>query len=381
MQLPSLLFGVVLHVLNSFVPLTSLSKVESIPEESFHPLYHLTMPSARRHGYVPQQIRHAYGVDLSTSQGSGRSIAIIDAYHDSHLTSDMQRFIATFSLTPMYGLPGKPRCTISAGPHPCFQVINQSSTADAGWATETALDTQWAHAIAGQADILVVEAKDASAKSFAAALTLAVSKQPTVMSLSWGGAEFAKEVDWDPTFSRSMVVAASGDRGTGASFPSSSPNVLSVGGTSLQLDSDGNRLTEEVGWTGSGGGASRFENRPLWQTKNLLGLPFTLRLTPDVAFNADPQTGYAVVDNGHWIVAGGTSAAAPQWAAILTLGKNVADNAALYRLGTGSDRSVYFKDITHGSNGTCRTFCQTRPGYNAVTGLGTPIVNRITRSL
>ena len=377
MQLPSLLLGVVFHVVNGFLPLTSPTHLSSIPNQSFHPLYHFSDQASTGNGYVPAQIRQAYGLDKIQSQGAGKSIAIVDAYHDANLPIDLQRFSATFSLPELNGLPGKPSCTISAGPHPCVEIIKQGTKSDAGWATEAALDTEWAHAIAGQADLLVVEAKDATAKSMAAALTTAVSKHPTVMSLSWGGNEFSKEADWDPTFSQSMTVAASGDQGTGASFPSVSPNVLSVGGTSLHLSSTGTKIGTETAWSGSGGGASTYENRPIWQAKNLLGVPFTLRLTPDVSYNADPRTGYAVMSANRWQTVGGTSAGAPQWAAMLTLASRAPTNASIYKAGTGASRKSLFTDIVHGNNGTCKTFCQTRPGYDAVTGLGSPIANKL----
>lgn len=381
MQLPSLLFGVLLHVTNSFLPLTSPTHFTSIPNQTFHPLYHIAPQSSSNGAYTPDQIRHAYGIDKLTNKGENRSIAIVEAYHDAQLGSDLQKFISTYHLTQLNGLPGSPSCTILTGPHPCLEVINQSTKTDAGWATETALDTEWSHAIAGQADILLIEAKDASAKSLASAVTLATNKHASVISLSWGGVEFAREADWDPTFAKSMVVAASGDQGTGASFPSVSPNVLSVGGTTLHLSRAGVRMATEAAWNGSGGGDSTYENRPIWQSKNLLGTAFTLRLTPDVSYNADPQTGYSVIDANHWLQVGGTSAGAPQWAALLTLGKSVPNNAAIYRIGTGFDRKSYFTDITHGSNGSCKILCQTRPGYDAVTGLGSPIANKLMLSL
>lgn len=380
MQLPSLLIGALFHIANSFLPLTSPTHLTSIPDEIFHPFYHTATNNANS-GYTPSQIRHAYGIDQLSAHGNGHSLAIVEAYHDPHLGSDMETFISTYHLTQLNGLPGRPNCSISAGPHPCLEVSNLSTRTDTGWATETALDTEWSHAIADQADISLIEAKDDSARSLAAALTLAVSKHPTTVSLSWGGSEFEHETDWDPTFAKSMVVAASGDSGSGASFPSTSTNVLAVGGTSLHLDSLGNKTTAESAWSGSGGGESTFVNRPLWQAKNLLGTLFTLRLTPDVAYNADPSNGFSVIDNNHFEAVGGTSAGAPQWAAILALSSHTPSNALVYRLGTGASRTSFFSDITHGANGTCQVLCQTRKGFDTVTGLGSPFANRLVPSL
>ena len=119
-------------------------------------------------------------------------------------------------------------------------------------------------------------------------------------------------------------VASSGDSGATAAYPSASPNVLSVGGTALTLGA-GNVWSSEVGWSGSGGGPSAYESQPSYQ-KGVVTQTSSARATPDVAYDASPSTGVAVYDsvpyNGTtygWLEVGGTSAAAPQWSALLAI--------------------------------------------------------------
>ena len=107
-------------------------------------------------------------------------------------------------------------------------------------------------------------------------------------------------------------VAASGDSGVPPSYPATSPNVLSVGGTTLSLDAFGNILAE-TGWSGSGGGISTVEPLPTYQ-QGVAGQGTSNRTNPDVAYDADPATGFDVYDSiggGAWSLVGGTRAGAP----------------------------------------------------------------------
>src|SRR5262249_5082078 len=131
-------------------------------------------------------------------------------------------------------------------------------------------------------------------------------------------------------------LASSGDSGAPAGWPAVSPNVVSVGGTTLRLDASNNRTTE-TGWAGSGGGYSSFYKVPAYQStyahnphvQGTLGNTVLLnsrRGNPDVSYDADPNTGFAVFDSYpyqgaplNWIAVGGTSASAPQWAALMAL--------------------------------------------------------------
>jgi subtilase family serine protease len=146
--------------------------------------------------------------------------------------------------------------------------------------------------------------------------------------------------------------------------------VVGVGGTTLNLASNG-AVVSETAWSGSGGGVSHYESKPVYQTS--YGLTYARRAVPDVSYDADPNTGVLVYDStpyqgfsGWWVV-GGTSAGAPQWAAIQALGLS-ANNNNFYQDAKSASYSSYFRDITVGSNGYPAT-----TGYDLVTGLGSPL--------
>src|SRR5207302_5322387 len=160
-------------------------------------------------------------------------------------------------------------------------------SANRGWAGEIALDVEYAHAMAPGAAILLVEASDASTSNLLAAVTYA-AQQPGVVavSMSWGSNEYSSETVDDRTFltpnghAGVTFLAASGDSGGVSSYPPASPNVVAVGGTSLQLDGAGNYLSES-GWSGSGGALSRFESQPAYQV-GVVTQSTTRRAMPDL---------------------------------------------------------------------------------------------------
>jgi subtilase family serine protease len=337
--------------------------------------------------FAPSQIRHAYGFDQITfangsivGNGAGQTIAIVDAYDDPFIFSDLHRFDQTF------GLPDPPVFT---------KAMQYGTRPDAGWAGEIALDVEWAHAIAPGANILLVEAKSNNLSDLLAAVDYAASRPGvSVVSMSWGTNEFSSERAIDshfvtPAGHRGVTfVASAGDDGAPPGWPAISPNVLSVGGTTLRLTSTGNYWSE-TGWSESGGGVSRYESIPGYQTFVNTGSA-TRRTNPDVAYNADPNTGVYVYDsfNGGWFAVGGTSAGAPQWAALVAIanegrilaGKGSLDGAsqtmfALYRMAQASATS-YFRDQTSGYNGFAA-----KVGYDDVTGNGSPIARRVVTAL
>ena len=255
---------------------------------------------------------------------------------------------------------------------------------NSGWAIEMALDVEWAHAVAPGANILLVEAVSASLNDLLAAVNYARNQASvSVVSMSWGAGEFNGEGSYDSYFTTPSghggvtFVASSGDNGAPASWPSISSNVLSVGGTTLSLGS-GNSYGSEKGWGGSGGGYSPYISEPTYQR----GFQNTgHRSNPDVAYDADPYSGFYVNQNGSWYAVGGTSAGAPQWAGLIAIanqGRAAAGRAplssalhAIYSLAAAD-----FHDITIGSNGY-----KAGVGYAAVTGRGSPIANLIVRDL
>src|SRR5271157_475356 len=329
-------------------------------------------------GYTPQQIQKAYGLDQITfsggtvaGNGAGQTIAIVSAYNDPNISSDLAAF------DTQYGLSAPPS----------FTVDNLATTTDPGWALETSLDVEWAHAVAPGAAIVLVEAPSTSLSDMFNAVSYA-SNQPgvSVVSMSWGTTEFWGESSYDSIFTTPAghtgvtFVAASGDSGAwyGPMYPSVSPNVLAVGGTTLTLAA-GSTYGSETGWSGSTGGFSGFdsnwwtyERAPSYQTATLqaVGLNYGVRAVPDVSFNADPNTGVAVYDSvpysgqSGWfpVPVGGTSAAAPAWAGLIAIA-----NQGLSLVGKGTLSgtqaitdlyalpSSFFHDITTGFNGYSAT--------------------------
>src|SRR5206468_8784210 len=191
-----------------------------------------------------------------------------------------------------YGLPA---CTTASG---CFRKVNQTGGAsypqkNAGWALEISLDVQWAHAIAPGAKILLVEADSNSFANLLAAEDYAKANAQYV-SNSWGGSEFSGESSYDSHFVQNGVsfFVSSGDAGTPAEYPSASPNVISVGGTTLNFS--GGNFTSETGWSGSGGGCSSYETATSAQAGfsgyGQVGCAGK-RATPDVSLDADPASG------------------------------------------------------------------------------------------
>jgi subtilase family serine protease len=338
--------------------------------------------------YSPAQISHAYGFDQLPPglDGTGQTIAIVDAGDDPQIGSDLQAFDQNF------GLPDPPS----------FTKVNEyggtTFTGNDSWSLEISLDVEWAHAMAPGANILLVEAQ----QDLGTAVDYA-RNQPGVVavSMSFGGGEFPSETgpnaDGLCTTPAGHIggfglpggvtfVASTGDSGAPGGYPAYSPNVVAVGGTSLYLDDAGN-YQSEVGWGGSGGGISQIEPEPWYQ----YGVQNTgARTIPDVAYDADPNTGFWVYDTenaGGWVDVGGTSAGAPQWAAIVAL----ADQGRALGYGVGSldgptqtlpalyspQMSGDFNDITSGYNGGFFA----GPGYDLVTGLGTPYVPYVVSDL
>lgn len=313
-------------------------------------------------GLTPSEIKAIY--NLPSTGGKG-TIAIIDAYDDVSIEKDLATFSTTFHLAP---------CTTSNG---CFEKHPMSAkmSTNSNWALETTLDVEWAHAIAPTAKILLIEAPTPSGANFLNAIDYAASRADVVaVSMSFGGAEFSDETTLDSHFTsknNAVFFASAGDNGSGASWPASSPKVVGVGGTSLTLKSDGS-LQSEKAWVGSGGGISAYEKAPAFQTSYSIKKSGGYRAIPDVAYDADPASGFSIVRGGVWRVVGGTSAGAPQWAAIAALGSGAA-NANFYTDKSSANAKQYFRDITSGTNGDCGYLCTARAHYDYVTGLGAPL--------
>src|SRR4051812_4990944 len=330
-------------------------------------------------GISPSRIRGAYGFSAIANQGSGQTIGIVDAYDDPNIGADLRHFNSTFGLAP---------CTTSNG---CFKKVYASGTkpaTDAGWALEIALDVEWTHVIAPKAKIVLVETSSNSLTALLHGVDVAVQQGASVVSMSWGGDEFSTEHNYDSHFAINNVTftVSSGDSGFGAQWPASSPSVIAVGGTKLSVDSSGNYISESA-WTGSGGGLSRYELEPSYQS----GFPVPRdstgkRAVPDVAYDASPSTGVPVYDTVSyqgqkgWFQLGGTSASAPQWAGLFAVANAIRHAAGKANL-SHTNNTVYaiakttysdYHDIHSGTNGTCGSLCTSVTGYDTVTGIGSP---------
>ena len=333
-----------------------------IPVEQYadHPIHVESNATTAPAGLDPAAIKGAYGFSTRATAGAGQVIAIVDAYDDPNAEADLNVFSTAFGL---------PLCTTNNG---CFTKVDQDGDtkypkSNSDWALEISLDVQWAHAIAPGAHILLVEAKSAAFKNLMAAEDYAKT-HANYVSNSWGTAEFVGESAYDSHFVQTGVsfFVSSGDTGAPAQYPSSSPQVISVGGTTLNFV-DG-AFSTETGWSGSGGGCSLYENATIDQQNfstygqvNCVGK----RATPDVSLDADPKSGVSVYDSvpylgqtGWWRV-GGTSASAPMWA-----GRSAISGAAV-NSGYVYGNHIHFRDITSGNNGA-----PALTGYDLVTGRG-----------
>ncbi len=305
-------------------------------------------------GLSPSTIKSVYGYSTSTAAGTGETIAVVDAYNDPDAASNLETF------SKEYGLP-------AAG----FTQVNQEGgsslpATESGWDLEISLDIEWAHAIAPAAHILLVEAKTSSLANLLAAESYA-AKHAGYVSNSWGASEFSGETSDDSYFTAAGVsyFAAAGDEGGAVIWPSASPDVTSVGGTSLTLTSKGT-LAQEEAWSGGGGGCSRYETANAAQRTGSVSCAGK-RATPDISLDANPNSGVSVYDGvtyerqaGWWTV-GGTSASTVMTAAQAAVSAGQLDASLLY----ASPAGLPIRDILLGSDGH-----PTLPGYDLATGLG-----------
>lgn len=358
--------------------------------------------------FTPAQIRHAYGFDYTAygsivGDGSGQTIAIVDAYDDPKMLSSTDPNFATSDLAIFdahFGIPDPPS----------FKKVSQtggstsSITPDTGWASEISLDVEWTHALAPKANIVLVEASAPDINLFEAVQYAASIPGVCDVSMSWGGSEDTTTPlnnNFDYYANSTYFVTPTGHQGVTflqSTGDSGSPgnekfsNVVEVGGTSLTLNND-NTWSNETAWSGSGGGTSAIFTEPSWQQ----GFQNTgYRTVPDVSFDADPNTGVVLYDSygySGYVVFGGTSLSCPCWAAIIAIsdqfrvanGETTLDGPsqtlpAIYDV---SSTGIYglssydFHDVISGSNGGFSA----GPGYDEVTGRGSPFVNLLTNDL
>jgi subtilase family serine protease len=373
--------------------------------------------------HTPAQIRAAYGLPalpavgaaissaVAASLGAGQTIYLLDAYHDATALSDLNAFSTKFGLPtctnvaittttklPLAAAPAK--CTFSTVYSTTSGTMTATAPAyNATWAPESKLDVQWAHAIAPLARIVLMEMPSSMSTAILGGNTLAGKMGAGVVSMSFGSAEAGWAPSTDSYFKGSGMtyVAAAGDSGTQVLWPAVSPNVVAVGGTSLNWSGTGTRY--EAAWLRTGGGLSAYEALPAWQSgvKAAGGGALARRAVPDVAFNANPTTGeyVALTLPGAatvWSAYGGTSIAAPQWAGVIAVAN--AMRVANAKTVLGDIHTVLYKsiaavpgtyaaamgDVIDGTNGTCAT-CRAGTGFDQATGWGTPNSAQLLQTL
>jgi kumamolisin len=258
------------------------------------------------------------------------------------------------------------------------------------------LDIEIAAAIAPQAKVVVYFAPNTDA-GFLNAITTAIhdnQNKPSVISISWGGPESSwtqqSMTVFDQAFQAAAalgvtVCAASGDSGSSdgvsdghdhVDFPASSPFVLACGGTTVRANNG--TISSETVWhngeEGTGGGVSAFFRQPAWQSglttinKNGAKQPLEMRGVPDVAGDADPQTGYDIRVDGVDTVFGGTSAVAPLWAGLIARINSLSHRHAGYINPRIYKNARALNDVLLGDNGDFAA----GPGWDACTGMGSP---------
>ena len=376
--------------------------------------------------YSPSEIRQAYNASSLINagyNGSGITIAIIDAYGDPFIQQELDNFSAEFNMpsTHINQICVDGPCDYSSG-------ITQ------GWNTEIALDVEWAHAMAPGATINLYIGSNSSQPLFDAVEEAVSNGTNSIISMSWGTTEntFASSAPNAPVFGQNYpwldqvlqqaaaegitAFASSGDWGAydqgfgqtssfgSAVYPSTDPYVTGVGGTSLYLNTtsgftqapyfDANATYgKETAWSwnnayrwGTGGGYSTLFPQPSWQ--NGPGVQANgSRGAPDVAWDADVQTGVAVsiynqgTNSYDYYIVGGTSVGSPSWAGSLALidQKNggrlgLLDPQIYSILQNKTEYSKAFHDVTSGNSNPLSAGA----GWDPLTGVGSPNIGELS---
>jgi hypothetical protein len=323
-------------------------------------------------GYGPSNLQSAYVLPSSTA-GSGETVAVVDAYNDPDAAADLATYRSDWGL---------PACGTG-----CFEQVNENgatsplpaNAGSTGWDVEESLDIDMVSAICPNCHIILVEASSADTADLGAGVNAAVSLGADFVSNSYGGSESSSDNTYDTDYYNHpgvAVTASAGDDGYGVSYPAASPDVTSVGGTSLSTASNSRGWTETVwgsssGGEGTGSGCSADSSKPSWQTDT----GCTKRTDNDVAAVADPNTGLAVYDSyseGGWLEVGGTSASSPIIASVFALAGTPASGT--YPASYIYKHTANLFDVTSGADGSCSPayLCTAETGYDGPTGWGTP---------
>ncbi|HZY92160.1 MAG TPA: PKD domain-containing protein [Thermoplasmata archaeon] len=385
-----------------------------------HSLLPLALPTCSSSApFAPCAIEEAYntsGLLTAGTNGTGYRIGVVDTYDGSENQTTLARDLAGFDSA--YGVKGG---TVQyLYPVPTGANLNATST---GWGLEESLDIEWSHAMAPGATVKMTFAPDPTAGLYGAVDWLVAHQAVDALSLSWGEPDVGVynsvsspcSVACNATSDGSYTLlhpvlaeaaaegigvfsssgdcgAADGTGGVSTSYPASDPAVTGVGGTVLVLKNG--TYSSESGWSGnvsgasgsgcqnqggSGGGFAPF-GRPFWQTGPGVPSAPATRGVPDVALVGGSPV--SISYNGFGTAVEGTSAGSPMWAAFEVIADQKVGHAlgslnpALYRLAASPSASAYFHDVTSGWNGY-----SAGTGWDAVTGLGSPDVGRLSAKL
>ena len=396
---------VVLLLVGGFSGAVALSAAgaEASASAGFHPdlavgaIHPMTSPKCSGSGLCPTQVQSAYSfaslLKNSTMNGTGQSIVIVDACGDSAIASDVATFDSINKL---------PAINLTV-----YQPQGKPCSNPTGWGLETALDVEWSHAMAPGAAIHLVEARTASNANLFSAWNYSLKNHlGSVISNSWGGAGACAS---QPAYLVAQaakagvtILASAGDSaawGSGlrqaAQEPADCAAVLTVGGTTLSITSNGSYSSESA-WSSGGGGYVPKTTEPGYQATAKITDPYSELGKPDVAAVADPATGVWIYEksSGGWFVIGGTSVACPIWAAFLAdVNSWRAANSysgvgsldpflytSVYGVGGGSSNyTAAVHDVTTGSNGW-----SAGTGWDAASGLGSfiayPLANQLANN-
>ncbi len=378
--------------------------------------------------YSPKQMRVSYGVEALCQKGDtgkGQTVIVIESFGSPTLQQDIDTFSQRFNL---------PHVTLDIRAPLGTTRFDYSDSDMTGWALETTLDVETIHAMAPDAKIVVLTSPVSETEGtvglpeFRQLEQYAVDNHlGTIVSQSFGASELSLNdtagqdelAKWNTFYQQATTqqgmtfVASSGDGGATdyanaadaqagrlahvrtIGFPADNPWVLAVGGTRLTIQGSN---VQEVAWSSSEGGFSRFYAEPSYQQKlpsSNQGELNNQRGVPDVAGSADPGQGLAIYlhtqpNSGRWQVIGGTSASAPLWAGILAVGEQLAGhplgfvNPAIYKIGTSDKAGQDFRDITSGNNSQPQVGVQgfdAVPGWDPVTGFGAPHADKLLTDL
>jgi subtilase family serine protease len=330
--------------------------------------------------------------------GGSKAIAIVDAYDYPTALADLKAYSAQFGLST----PTAANFTVVYGTTGGVKPSADSNCADYGgwncWASEAALDIEMAHALAPNAHIYLVEAKSSSNADLFVAVQVAAAKVVAAgggeVSMSWSGSEGANETTFDKYFTGKNVVffASTGDsEGTG--YPSVSPNVVAVGGTTITRNPSTLAFEQEISWEDGGGGVSKYEPKPSYQGGVTALSKSTKRGVPDIAAVGNSRTGVWVYDSyetsdiednclinletgegTNWCIYGGTSVASPLSAALINhaghfSASTIAEQALIYG---NAAKTADYRDITYGTCGYYEGWFAVK-GWDPCTGNGSPI--------